>query len=154
LLSGTCDGYLATAVEVDDADGVGPGVRDVGAASLGIDADEVRLAMDADGGGNGVGRGVDDSDGAGLGVYGIDLVADRIRGNSGGIVADAKGAVLAQVNEVEDADSVGAAVGNVGELAVSGGDIGEAAAAAAGDRDEGEKDSERTYPKRIVGCRH
>ena len=88
--------------------------------------------MDADGGGEGVGCGVDDGDGAGLGIDDIDLVATRIDGEPGGIVADPEGAVRAQVDEIEDGDGVGAAIGDVGELAVSGGDIGESCAAAAG----------------------
>ncbi len=78
-----------------------------------------------------VGCGVDDGDGAGLGVDRVDLVAARIDGDSGGVVADPEGAVLSQVDEVEDGDGVGGAVGDVGKLAVAGGDVGEAAAAAA-----------------------
>jgi hypothetical protein len=66
LLTCSGDGDLTAAVEVDDADGVGAGVGDVGASALGVDADEVGLAMDADGGGDSVGGCVDDGNGAGL----------------------------------------------------------------------------------------
>jgi len=92
--------------------------------------------MDADGGGEGVSGGVDDGDRAGLGVDRVDLVALRVDRDSRGIVADTERAVLSKINEIEDADGVGVAVGDVGELAVAGRNVGEAAAAAP---DQGQK---------------
>ena len=65
------------------------------------------------------------------GVDDVDLVADGFDGEAGGVGADLEGAVLAEIDEVEDGDGVGGAVGDVGELAVAGGDVGEVAATAA-----------------------
>jgi len=97
----------------------------------GVDADEVGEAVDADGGDDAVGGGVDDGDGAGLGVDDVDLVADRVGGDAGGAEAYLEGAVLAEIDDVEDGDGVGGSVGDVGEFAITGGDVGEVAAAAA-----------------------
>ena len=59
LLSGSGDGYLAAAVEVEDADGVGAGVGYVGAVAGGVHADGVGQAMNGDREGDAVGFGVD-----------------------------------------------------------------------------------------------
>ena len=97
----------------------------------GFDADEVGLAVDSDGGSDAVVFGVDDGDCAGLGVDGVNLVALRVYGYAGGVGANFEGAVLAKIDEVEDGDGAGGSVGDVGELAVAGGDVGEVAATAA-----------------------
>ncbi|GGG80372.1 hypothetical protein GCM10011585_24710 [Edaphobacter dinghuensis] len=114
--------------------------------------------MDGDGGNDAVGLGVDDGDAVGLGVDDVDLIAGRVHGEAGGIVADAEGAVLAKIDEVEHRDGVRAAVADVGELVVSGGDIGETVAAAAGtggkQRESGGSGEKAGWEQKMTGGWH
>ena len=102
--------------------------------------------MKADGVDDLIRAGIDDGDGAvavgGAGVDYVDLVLDGVDGHAGGVCADLEGAVGAEVDEVQNGDGVGAAVRDVGELAVAGGDVGEVGAAAGGEAEQGGGESE------------
>jgi len=140
VFSGTNGGDLPAAFEVDHADGVGGRVGDVGAAPGLVDADEVGLTVDSDGGHNRVEIGVDDGDGSGSCVYRIDFISFGICGDSGGVVAYSQSAVRTQVDEIENADCIGVAVGDVGELAIAGWDVGKATATAAKGQQENKRE--------------
>ena len=93
LLAGADLGDFAAGLEIDDGDGVGAGVGDVGQLAVGVDIDGDGLAVERDGGDDGVVFSVDDGEGtlAGgrAGVDDVDLVAGGAGGDGDGVLADA-----------------------------------------------------------------
>src|SRR5437764_99899 len=102
----------------------------------GLDTDEVGKAVDWDGSNNTICLGVDHGDGAGLSVYGIDFVADGVGRETSGVGTDLEGAVRPEIDKVEHRDGVRGAVTDIGVLAVTGREVGEAVTAAAEGRGE------------------
>jgi|SRR5271170_5979315 len=88
---------------------------------IGGDIDEIRLAVDGDGGCHGILLRVDHAYRTVAGVDDVNFVAGKADGDSGWIFANRELAVAPQVYRVEDGDSIASAVGDVGKFAIVGG---------------------------------
>ena len=136
-------GDFAAGFELDNGDGVGTGVGDVGEGAGGIDVDGYGAAMEGDGGCNGVVFRVDYGEGAlagfRAGVDDVDLVAGGAGCDGDGVGADGDFAVEAEIDDVEDGDGVALAVGDVGIFAEVGGVLGELVGLAGGQGEDSEK---------------
>lgn len=132
--TGYCN--LTPAIKVECADTVRGRVDHVRAMASWFDGDKARLMMNADRGDDAIGIRVDHRDCAGLSIGDVDLIANWIHGQTTWIGAHLKGSVLTQIDEIKHRDGVGAAVADVGVLAISGGNVREAAAAATRDAEQ------------------
>ena len=130
-------GRFAARCEIDDGDGVGAGVGDVGESSGAVQINRQRLAVERNCSHDSVVLGVDDRERAvglrGAGVHDIDFVVRGVGGDGNRNMADGQLAIDADVDHVENRDGVAASVGYVDVLAVVGRVLREVVGAASGD---------------------
>jgi hypothetical protein len=111
--------------EIDHADVGGTGIGHISALAIFGHVDEVRPAVHADRGYNGVAFGVDHADVVRSRVDGVDFVLLAVGGDAGGLAADPNRLGQSEGAQIDHADRVALPVGDVGKLAESGSVTGE-----------------------------